>query len=68
MGTINIFTAGTKEYADPIIDEIDPHGLIKGRYYRDSCKVDKHGNTLKPMEIITKNMKKLIIIEDQKII
>eukprot|EP00347_Sterkiella_histriomuscorum_P016946 403351246 len=68
MGQISIFTAGTQEYADPIIDEIDPQGLIKGRYYREHCKLDKHGNQLKPMEIITKNLKKLVIIEDQKII
>ena len=35
MGEVHIFTASTKAYADPIIDEIDPHGYITGRYYRE---------------------------------
>ena len=35
MGQVFIFTASVKEYADPIIDEIDPHGIIKGRFYRE---------------------------------
>jgi TFIIF-interacting CTD phosphatase-like protein len=35
LGTINVYTASTKQYADPIIDEIDPKGIIKGRFYRE---------------------------------
>lgn len=32
------FTAGVKEYADPILDQIDPDGtLFKKRMFRDSC-------------------------------
>ena len=33
-----IFTAGVQEYADPVIDFIDPEGLIQRRYYRDVSK------------------------------
>jgi len=66
MGEIYLFTASTAQYADPIIDEIDPKGFIKKRFYREHCKQDKEGVLLKPMEIITKNKKKLIIIEDSK--
>lgn len=32
---ISIFTAGTKEYADEIIDDIDKGGSIKHRLYRN---------------------------------
>mmetsp|Transcript_14247 Transcript_14247/g.21532 ORF Transcript_14247/g.21532 Transcript_14247/m.21532 type:complete len:313 (-) Transcript_14247:14-952(-) len=32
-----VFTAGTKDYADAVIDQIDPSGIIEERYYRDSC-------------------------------
>jgi len=33
-----IFTASEQEYADPIIDYLDPDGkLIQARYYRPSC-------------------------------
>lgn len=35
---IIVFTAGVKEYADPILDQLDPDGkLFKARLYRDSC-------------------------------
>jgi len=35
MGSLHIFTAATKSYADPVIDMIDPNGYITGRYYRE---------------------------------
>jgi TFIIF-interacting CTD phosphatase-like protein len=66
MGEVHIFTASTRAYADPIIDEIDPNGYITGRYFREHCKADKNGNLIKPMDIITKNLKKLIIIDDSE--
>jgi len=32
------WTAGVKDYADPILDKIDPDGTIfKTRLFRDSC-------------------------------
>ncbi len=35
-----IFTASYQEYADPILNEIDPEGtLFEKRLYRDSCHV-----------------------------
>ena len=30
-----LYTASLKEYADPIVDHIDPKGLIGQRYYRE---------------------------------
>lgn len=38
VGEVFLFTASTKPYADPIIDEIDPLGVIKHRFYRDVSK------------------------------
>ena len=33
-----VFTASEKDYADPIIDYLDPdHTLIQARFYRQSC-------------------------------
>eukprot|EP00834_Sanchytrium_tribonematis_P004108 NODE_185_length_13590_cov_0.472908.p9 type:complete len:173 gc:universal NODE_185_length_13590_cov_0.472908:8976-8458(-) len=32
-----IFTASVPEYADPVIDFIDPQKKIKERYYRNDC-------------------------------
>lgn len=79
MGSLHIFTAATKSYADPVIDMIDPNGYITGRYYREvttysesnfeqHCKIDKHGNYYKPMEIITTNLSRLVIIDDSDIV
>lgn len=34
---ICIFTAALQEYADPIIDRIDPHSLFSRRFYRQVC-------------------------------
>jgi TFIIF-interacting CTD phosphatase-like protein len=38
MYEIIVFTAGQKDYADPILDYIDPHKKIfKKRLYRTDC-------------------------------
>ena len=35
-----VFTAGTRDYASPILDRLDPHDRIFGRrLYRDSCSL-----------------------------
>lgn len=66
MGEIHIFTASARSYADAVIDVIDPNGYITGRFYREHCSTDKKGNLIKPMDVITKNLKKLIIIDDSE--
>jgi TFIIF-interacting CTD phosphatase-like protein len=68
MGEIHIFTASARSYADPVIDAIDPNGYITGRYYRDHCSMDKKGNVVKPIDIISKNWKKIIVIDDSEIV
>jgi TFIIF-interacting CTD phosphatase-like protein len=35
-----VFTAGTREYASPILDRLDPDDKVFGRrFYRDDCSV-----------------------------
>ena len=53
LGDVYIYTASVKTYADPIIDSIDPKGVISGRFYREDCRIDKSGNIQKLMNIIT---------------
>jgi TFIIF-interacting CTD phosphatase-like protein len=36
--TIIVFTAGLKDYADEILDDLDTECYIHRRLYRDSCK------------------------------
>lgn len=51
-----IWTAGTKQYADYVIDKIDKHKLIKKRLYRKDCLVRK---TVSDKIIYIKDIKKL---------
>lgn len=67
-GNITVFTAGVKSYADPIIDMIDRNKLIKKRFYREDCHEDKKKNLLKDMAKVTKNMARLVIVDDNEAI
>lgn len=35
MGKVVLFTSAEKEYADPIVNKIDPKNIIQNRYYRE---------------------------------
>jgi TFIIF-interacting CTD phosphatase-like protein len=63
-----VFTAGVKDYADPILDKIDPDGtLFKKRMYRDSCiKVDQF--FIKDLDIILDREKTDMVIVDNSIL
>jgi Dullard-like phosphatase family protein len=50
---VAVFTAGTREYAEPILDALDPEGRLFGRrYYRDSCTVTPGGLVVKDLRIL----------------
>jgi len=62
------FTAGVQEYADPILDRIDPEGtLFKKRMYRDSC-VKCEQFFIKDLDLILDREKNNIIIVDNSIL
>lgn len=61
-----IFTAASKQYADYVIDQIDPHGLVKHRLYRESC-VNLNGCTVKDLSLLNRPLKKIIIIDNSPI-
>lgn len=46
-----IFTAAEQEYADAIINHIDPSHLFSYRLYRDSC-IERNGNAIKDLRIV----------------
>lgn len=62
---IIIFTAGTKDYADKIIDYIDPNKkYIKHRLYRDSC-FEFHNFYIKDLNLINEiDLKQVIIVDN----
>ncbi|CAK0849575.1 unnamed protein product [Prorocentrum cordatum] len=60
------FTAGTRPYAEPLLDRLDPeHSLIKGRFYRTDCRevrVPGRGyQYLKDLAAVTGDMRRVVL-------
>ena len=60
-----IFTAGTKNYADPILDHICPQISDGHRLFRDHCDMD-HGRIKKNICKFNRSMNQVIIVDDSK--
>jgi TFIIF-interacting CTD phosphatase-like protein len=53
-----------KEYADPIINKLDPNNkLIQGRFYRDSCTL-KDSFLVKDLLKVSTDMSKTVIVDN----
>jgi len=61
-----IFTASMKQYADPLIDQLDKKGLVKGRLFRESC-LNKDGNFIKDLSLIKQDLSSTIIVDNSPI-
>lgn len=60
-----VFTAGTKPYADPILDTLEQRAGVKfhDRLYRDSCTLMPTG-WVKDMTKVQTNLRRLLIIDN----
>ena len=58
-----IFTAGLKEYADWILDDLDRMKCIRHRLYRNSCKF-RRGVYVKDLSRIGRDLSKTIIVDN----
>ena len=59
-----LFTAGTKDYAEPIIKVIeDKEKIFSCKLYRDSTRMLK-GETVKDLSLLNIDMKKIIIVDN----
>ncbi|KAF8925502.1 hypothetical protein BGZ58_000748 [Dissophora ornata] len=58
-----IFTASLSKYADPVLDILDVHRVIKHRLFRESCFNHK-GNYVKDLSVIGRDLKNAIIIDN----
>ena len=58
-----IFTAGEKEYAQPLLDVLCPMIPESRRFYRDSCNTKK-GKCKKNLKLLTKNMAEVVLVDD----
>jgi len=62
------FTAGVQEYADPILDQIDPENAIfKKRLYRGSC-IKTQQFYIKDLDIFLDREKENMMIVDNSIL
>lgn len=61
---IGIFTASLREYAEKVIEQIDPKNHIKWSIYRDSCTLYK-GYTVKNLEAIPRRLDRIILVDDR---
>ena len=63
MFEVFIFTAGTKEYADLILDNLCPQIDVMHRHYRDSCIMKSH-KVKKDLKIFGKPLSDIIMVDD----
>ncbi|GKA34585.1 Dullard phosphatase domain containing protein, eukaryotic [Tanacetum coccineum] len=60
-----IFTAGTKEYASPVLDKLDPNGFISHRLYKDSRKLVDGKYYVKDLSNLGRDLKNVVIVDDK---
>ena len=65
---IVVFTAGEQEYADAILDILDPDGYISKRLYRQHCICEQGKYYVKDLRIIEDRKLENIILVDNSII
>jgi len=58
-----VFTAGLKEYADWILNQLDTQNTISHRLYRNSC-IFRASNYLKDLGKLGRDLSKTIIIDN----
>ncbi|KAJ1930699.1 Nuclear envelope morphology protein 1 [Tieghemiomyces parasiticus] len=62
-----VFTASIMEYADPVIDSLDPKGtLIHQRYFRDSC-IQQGTNFVKDLAIVEPDLSHVCLIDNSPV-
>ncbi|KAK4050852.1 hypothetical protein OIV83_003274 [Microbotryomycetes sp. JL201] len=60
---IVVFTASLSKYADPVLDQLDVHQVVKHRLFRESCYNNK-GNYVKDLSQLGRQMADCIIIDN----
>lgn len=58
-----VFTASLAKYADPVLDLLDKHKVVKARLFREAC-VNHKGNYVKDLGKIGRPLKSVIIIDN----
>ncbi|KAF2100933.1 NIF-domain-containing protein, partial [Rhizodiscina lignyota] len=58
-----VFTASVSKYGDPLLDQLDIHGVVHHRLFRESC-YNHQGNYVKDLSQIGRDLKSTIIIDN----
>ncbi|GAA5938797.1 putative phosphatase [Sporobolomyces koalae] len=58
-----VFTASLSKYADPVLDQLDIHRVVKHRLFRESCYNNK-GNYVKDLSQLGRPIEECIIIDN----
>jgi len=60
---IVVFTASLAKYADPVLDMLDKHRVVKHRLFREAC-IHHKGNYVKDLGQLGRELKDSIIIDN----
>lgn len=52
IADVMVFTASLKDYADQILDVIDPKCMINKRFYRHDCMKDEKRQIYKDLNVV----------------
>jgi hypothetical protein len=58
-----VFTASLSKYANPLLNMMDPSGIISARYFREKC-VFSRGTLVKDLSKLGRSLKSLILIDN----
>jgi carboxy-terminal domain RNA polymerase II polypeptide A small phosphatase len=58
-----IYTASLNKYADPLLDKLDKHGVIRHRLFRESC-TQYQGNYVKNLNLLGRDLRTCIIVDN----
>jgi carboxy-terminal domain RNA polymerase II polypeptide A small phosphatase len=58
-----VFTASLSKYADPLLDLLDPDGLVRWRLFRDAC-CPWQGNYVKDLNCLGRDLAETIIVDN----
>lgn len=61
-----VFTASRSNYADKVLDLIDPQGFVSHRLYREHCSQRQEG-IVKDLTLLGRDLAKVIIIDNSQV-
>jgi Dullard-like phosphatase family protein len=64
MFEVVVFTAGLEEYASPIIDSLDPQGLIQHRLYRQHVRCIRGTHLIKDLASLNRPLARVVMVDN----